>query len=198
MAEGAPPRGADLRDARVRAEIDRQVGARIMEYRRLLGLSRQAMAARVGISMGQLHKYETAVNRVSAGMLHRIAGALGVEVQALFDNPVATADAVELQAERRLRALLADVVAVRDPYQREAIFTLARAFSRCDQTLVPEEPATEPVAAEEASAATPAAAAPAKPLVRRSGIGGRKRSKRPAKPPADQPSLPEGRRGGTL
>lgn len=198
MAEGAPPRGADLRDARVRAEIDRQVGARIMEYRRLLGLSRQAMAARVGISMGQLHKYETAVNRVSAGMLHRIAGALGVEVQALFDNPVATADAVELQAERRLRALLADVVAVRDPYQREAIFTLARAFSRCDQTLLAEEPATEPVAAEEASAATPAAAAPAKPLVRRSGIGGRKRSKRTAKTPADQPSLPEGRRGGTL
>jgi len=83
MAEGAPQRDNDLRDARVRAEIDRQVGARVMEYRRLLGLSRQAMAARIGISMGQLHKYETAVNRISAGMLHRIAGALGVEVQTL-------------------------------------------------------------------------------------------------------------------
>ncbi|MFO1035518.1 MAG: helix-turn-helix domain-containing protein [Geminicoccaceae bacterium] len=197
MAEGAPPRGADLRDARVRAEIDRQVGARIMEYRRLLGLSRQAMASRIGISMGQLHKYETAVNRVSAGMLHRIAGALGVEVQALFDNPVATADAVELQGERRLRALLADVIAVRDPYQREAIFTLARAFSRCDQTSAAEEPVAEPPAEGEASGATPAVPAPAKPVVRRSGIGGRKRSSPAAKPSPDQPSLP-GRRGGTL
>jgi len=66
--------------------VDRHVGMRIGQRRRELGLSRRALGALVGIGLKQVNKYETAVNRVSAGRLFDIAGALGVSPTYFFDG----------------------------------------------------------------------------------------------------------------
>jgi transcriptional regulator with XRE-family HTH domain len=51
-----------------------------------MGLSRRALGERVGIGLKQINKYETAVNRVSAGRLYNIAGVLGVPPTFFFDE----------------------------------------------------------------------------------------------------------------
>ncbi len=66
--------------------VDRHVGMRIGQRRREVGLSRRALGELVGIGLKQVNKYETAVNRVSAGRLFDIAAALGVPPTYFFDG----------------------------------------------------------------------------------------------------------------
>jgi transcriptional regulator with XRE-family HTH domain len=66
--------------------MDRHVAARIRERRIILGLSQEAMAARLSITYQQLHKYEKGINRIAAGRLHQIAQALDVEVGYFFES----------------------------------------------------------------------------------------------------------------
>lgn len=61
-------------------ELDRQLGLRLRRRRQLLALTQQQLAARVGVRFQQVQKYETAANRMSAGMIGRLAQALGVDV----------------------------------------------------------------------------------------------------------------------
>ena len=75
------PERAGGRPGRQRAQdVDRHVGARMRERRIMLGLTRQQMADLIGITYQQLHKYEAGANRITAGRLHALAEALGVEV----------------------------------------------------------------------------------------------------------------------
>ena len=60
-------------------DIDRSVGARMRERRMMLGLTQQQMAELIGVTYQQAHKYETGINRISAGRLYQIAQALGRE-----------------------------------------------------------------------------------------------------------------------
>jgi transcriptional regulator with XRE-family HTH domain len=59
---------------------------KIGQRRREVGLSRRALGETVGIGLKQINKYETAVNRVSAGRLFDIAAALGVSPTYFFDG----------------------------------------------------------------------------------------------------------------
>lgn len=66
--------------------VDRHVGIRIGQRRQEVGLSRRALGELVGIGLKQVNKYETAVNRVSAGRLFDIATALGVPPTYFFEG----------------------------------------------------------------------------------------------------------------
>jgi transcriptional regulator with XRE-family HTH domain len=52
----------------------------------LLGMTQGDLAAAIGLTFQQVQKYEKAANRVSASMLHRIAGVLAVPVGFFFDD----------------------------------------------------------------------------------------------------------------
>ena len=94
-------------------------------------MTQQQMAELIGVTYQQVHKYETGINRISAGRLHRIAQALGVEIGYFFEDvdpegrDRAGPMAVRSQ-ERRLLELVRHVAAIRDPRQREALCRLAR------------------------------------------------------------------------
>jgi len=64
--------------------VDVAVGARIRLFRKLRGLSQQALAESAGVTFQQIQKYERGANRVSASMLARIASALRTPVSELF------------------------------------------------------------------------------------------------------------------
>ena len=51
-----------------------------------MGLSRRALGERIGIGLKQVNKYETAMNRVSAGRLYDIASVLGVTPSYFFEG----------------------------------------------------------------------------------------------------------------
>src|SRR3954451_789423 len=67
-------------------DVDRHVARRIRERRLALGLTKQQLAELGGSTYQQAHKYEKGVNRISAGRLHAIARALGVDVGYFYEG----------------------------------------------------------------------------------------------------------------
>ena len=66
--------------------VDAHVGARIRLRRKLLGLSQQQLAARLGLTFQQVQKYERGVNRVSASKLYETAQVLQASVTHFFEG----------------------------------------------------------------------------------------------------------------
>ncbi len=65
-------------------DIDRLIAARALECRKMRGMTQVQLAQKLGISFQQIQKYEKGTNRLSAGRLFALAGALGVSVGDLF------------------------------------------------------------------------------------------------------------------
>lgn len=66
------------------SKVDRHVGARLRQRRELNGMSQELLAEQIGVSFQQLQKYETGVNRISAGRLYAIAKALKVSTEFFY------------------------------------------------------------------------------------------------------------------
>ena len=66
--------------------MDCHVGKRIWLRRRELGLSRRKLGDMIGVGLKQVNKYELGINRVSAGRLYEIAGALKTPVGYFFQG----------------------------------------------------------------------------------------------------------------
>ena len=65
-------------------EITLEIGRRLAKRRRELGLSLSQVADKCGVSLQQIHKYETGQSVVSAPMLWKLASCLAVPVGYLF------------------------------------------------------------------------------------------------------------------
>ena len=130
-----PPVGREARRRRPGATAaDLAVGRRLRERRLELGLTQQCLAELIGVSWRQAHQYETGVTRVSAGRLHRIAWALGVEVEYLFaavdpDGPLAPGPEGAKRQRRLWLGLARDFVRIGRPREQEALCALARALA---------------------------------------------------------------------
>jgi transcriptional regulator with XRE-family HTH domain len=73
--------------SRVRLKnIDRCVGARMRHRRIVLGMTQSQLADLIGVTYQQEHKYEKGINRITAGRLYRIAGALRVQVGYFYEG----------------------------------------------------------------------------------------------------------------
>ncbi len=68
------------------SHVDAHVGSRIRLRRKLLGLSQQQLADRLGLTFQQVQKYERGVNRVSASKLYETAQVLQTPVAHFFDG----------------------------------------------------------------------------------------------------------------
>jgi transcriptional regulator with XRE-family HTH domain len=66
--------------------IDHLVGARLRERRIMLGLTQGELAERLGITHQQLHKYELAINRISAARLFLCARELNTPLEFFFQE----------------------------------------------------------------------------------------------------------------
>lgn len=96
-------------------DVDHYVSLRIRQRRIMLGLTQQQMAELIGVTYQQAHKYETGINRISAGRLYQIAQALGVDIGYFFE---------EIEPERAGKAKPAEMM----PQQR-MLLELARNFA---------------------------------------------------------------------
>jgi transcriptional regulator with XRE-family HTH domain len=79
---------------------DAEVAARLAGARRAAGLTQAALAALVGLSVQQVHKYESGQSRVTAGNLVVYAEALDIPVTALVGT-----DPGEIALIRSYRAI---------------------------------------------------------------------------------------------
>lgn len=64
--------------------VDREVGARIRLRRKLVGMSQDNLAKRIGVTFQQVQKYEKGTNRIGSSRMHDTASTLAVPVAALF------------------------------------------------------------------------------------------------------------------
>jgi transcriptional regulator with XRE-family HTH domain len=134
-----------LESARRADRVDKHVGNRIRIRRKMLNLSQEKLAERLGITFQQVQKYEKGTNRVGAGRLYQLARILQVPVSYFFpDTPpgapvgglsedaaadyvtdfMATSEAIELN-----RAF----AQIRDVQVRRRVIELVRSIARDEE-----------------------------------------------------------------
>ena len=115
--------------------LDVEIGRRIRERRRDLGLSQSQLAAAIGVTFQQVQKYERGANRVSFSRLMDIVAALQCQLgdltEGLGAEPV-------IERSERLRRLLAEpgaadlleaYHALKSPQLRKALVEHGRALA---------------------------------------------------------------------
>jgi transcriptional regulator with XRE-family HTH domain len=81
-------------------EIDSSVAIKVHELRVAMGMSREDLAEKVGVTHQQIQKYETSKDRISSGRLALIANGLKKPISYFFDE-----EEVELPGQHRRMAL---------------------------------------------------------------------------------------------
>jgi transcriptional regulator with XRE-family HTH domain len=119
-------------------DIDHYVSLRIRQRRIMLGLTQQQMAELIGVTYQQAHKYETGINRISAGRLWQIAQALGVDIGYFFEDADPerkfTPKQPELMPQQRMLLELARNFAnIPNRKHQEALCNLARVLATGDR-----------------------------------------------------------------
>lgn len=112
--------------------VDRFVGARIRERRTMLGLTQYELARQIGVTHQQLHKYETAINRISAASLFRCAQALRAPIDFFFSG-LSEDPAVSVPESTRHRLALEfsrTFNEIADPEHQRAVAEMARVLAR--------------------------------------------------------------------
>ncbi|MBL6082350.1 helix-turn-helix domain-containing protein [Belnapia sp. T18] len=110
--------------------VDKHVGRRIRERRLAMGLSQQQLARIIGVTYQQEHKYERALNRISAGRLFGVAQALAVDPAWFFEGISEQGEAQELAPRQRMcLELVRNFALIKDEKQREAISSMARSLA---------------------------------------------------------------------
>jgi transcriptional regulator with XRE-family HTH domain len=129
----ANPRPASIKRSRTLAQgIDHHIAARMRERRTTLGLTSQQVAGMLGITYQQLYKYEKGVNRISAGRLHALARALGVDVGYFYEGLGSGEPARPTAGQRQMLELARNFAALARP-QQEALCELVRALAGVEE-----------------------------------------------------------------
>lgn len=64
---------------------DREIARRVWMRRRMREMTRDDLAQKIGTTHQQIHKYENALNRISAGRLAEIAEALDTPIGYFYE-----------------------------------------------------------------------------------------------------------------
>ena len=115
--------------------LDVEIGRRIRERRRALGLSQSQLARAVGVTFQQVQKYERGANRVSFSRLMDIVAALGCHLSDLAGglghepSSSVSAGTQRLLAEPGAQDLLQAFSDLKNPSLREVLVQHARALA---------------------------------------------------------------------
>ena len=109
--------------------VDTIIGSKIHELRISMGLSRQQLAAKIGVTHQQLQKYEKGTNRISAGRLMAISKALGKTVAFFFDNVEEGHEALPSQHQRMCIEVSRNFMRIKSPMHQNAINLLVRTLA---------------------------------------------------------------------
>ncbi|MHB8287460.1 MAG: helix-turn-helix domain-containing protein [Caulobacteraceae bacterium] len=115
--------------------VDVEVGLTIRHLRKSQGISQQTLAAGLGLTFQQVQKYERGTNRISASMLVKAAGVLGVQPADLLPRTESPPMAPQLQRAALLggaQQLLDDYAAIKSVRRRKAVVALVRALKEAE------------------------------------------------------------------
>jgi transcriptional regulator with XRE-family HTH domain len=113
--------------------VDELLGRRLRLRRRIMGLTQNELAAKVGVRFQQIQKYESGANRISAARLWGFSQALEVPVSYFFEGlgsaRRSTAETPTGDLMNRAEAMdLIDAFSRLDERPRRRLLDLARAL----------------------------------------------------------------------
>jgi transcriptional regulator with XRE-family HTH domain len=118
------------------SKADSAVGHEIRRHRRQAGLTQKEVAARIGVTGAQFHRYETGATRITTGRLVAIAAALNMRPDTLLAT-ASTAEAERLLVPSNSSQEIIDLVqmfaSIVDPQHRSALVAVARMISSSSQ-----------------------------------------------------------------
>jgi transcriptional regulator with XRE-family HTH domain len=136
ISGSSPCGGRDRSLQRKPNAVDAHVGERLRLRRRLLGLSQEELAARLGLALQQVQKYETGANRVSASRLYQLGRVLEVPVAWFFEampgevvDAVPPAEAAVKHEEAAARELVRLYTRIGDERLRRKLHEIAKDFA---------------------------------------------------------------------
>lgn len=110
---------------------DTALGQKIRSLRRSRVLTQKELAAMVGVTGAQLHRYETGGTRIAASRLVALAQALGVRADSLIGSCTAEPEPpapASFSSGDELLELIQIFSGLTDPRQRSAVLAIARMF----------------------------------------------------------------------
>lgn len=123
--------------------VDRHVGRRIRERRKLLGISRAELARGLGLSIQQVQKYESGDSTVSASRLHQIGVQLAVPPSHFFDDmpsevmsaaPASMVNHLDNSpTPQEIRQMITIYRHIENSELRHQLYELARTLARANQ-----------------------------------------------------------------
>lgn len=119
-------------------EIDRLVAMRLRFRRREINLIQSDLAARVNITHQQVQKYESFINRISAGRLYEFSVALGVTVDYFYQEADAEDENVftlipKANKDGAALATAIEFERILDPGIRKQFLLLIKAIGKADK-----------------------------------------------------------------
>jgi transcriptional regulator with XRE-family HTH domain len=112
-------------------QIDIHVGRRLRERRQELGMSQGSLGRHLGITFGQIQKYEKGSNRIGAGRLYRVAAVLGVPVQYFFEGLGEPDPAARIESAASDAGQMLDLIdRISNPDARQALIALVSSMAR--------------------------------------------------------------------
>ena len=99
-------------------EIDKIVSKRLKSRRVLLGLTQNDISNAIGVTIPQVQKYESGVNRVAAGKLFEIANFLKIPVAYFFDESDKN-EVIENKDYRQTITLVKEFIRITSPQEIE-------------------------------------------------------------------------------
>lgn len=111
------------------SQIDNLIGVKIQELRISMGLSRQQLAEKIGVTHQQLQKYEKGTNRISAGRLAAIAKSLQKPASYFFEDFEDSDAILPTQHQRMCIEISRNFLRINDPKLQNAVNSLVRILS---------------------------------------------------------------------
>ena len=111
---------------------DTALGQKIRGLRRSRVLTQKQLAAMVGVTGAQLHRYETGGTRIAASRLVALAQALGVRADTLIGSCTTEPEAppsLQISSGDDLLELIQVFSGLTDPRHRSAVLSIARMFA---------------------------------------------------------------------
>ncbi|WDZ79049.1 helix-turn-helix transcriptional regulator (plasmid) [Ensifer adhaerens] len=116
-------------------EIDVTVGRNVRRIRNMIGISQEALAAKLGLTFQQVQKYEKGTNRISASKLVAMSQALDCSIAQLFADVEASTNTVPVPNFSVAALKLAgEFDKIASDVQRTAVAKLIQSLAHHDTT----------------------------------------------------------------
>jgi len=118
---------------------DTYIGQRIRERRIIMGISQEKLANALGLTFQQIQKYEYGTNRISAGRLHDVTKALGVDITYFYKGLNQTTENAFpeiLPCNRLVMDTCASLLALPHDLQQQTA-NIVKAFTAASAALLP-------------------------------------------------------------